>query len=340
MRRSTSRAGTALLALLLTAALETATPPAAAADLATTRARAQEVADRVSALEHRLAELRARRARTAADVAATTRRIAALEARMTPLRARLASARARYVERAVEAYKGGAPTELALVLSADELSDLFDWAEAAARAAAADRRSLGELLGALRAQERLQTAVDGRKQRLLAAEEALAAIDRRMEAALARRRARLEQLQEEIRRLEERARLAALRAAAAGGYGSEAFAELLRPTGPATAIPDGYVGTGIVFEGIASWYGPGFEGEATANGQMFDPHLYTAASRDLPFGTILHVTYEGEGVVVVINDRGPYLQDRILDLSQAAAEAIGLGLGWVQAEIVIPEPLS
>jgi peptidoglycan hydrolase CwlO-like protein len=339
MRPSTSRAGTALLALLLTAALETATPPAAAADLATTRARAQEVADRVSALEHRLAELRARRARTAADVAATTRRIAALEARMTPLRARLASARARYVERAVEAYKGGAPTELALVLSADELSDLFDWAEAAARAAAADRRSLGELLGALRAQERLQTAVDGRKQRLLAAEEALAAIDRRMEAALARRRARLAQLQEEVRTLEERARLAALRAAASG-YGNEAFAELLRPTGPAIAIPDGYVGTGIVFQGIASWYGPGFEGDATANGQIFDPDLYTAASRDLPFGTILHVTYEGEGVVVVINDRGPYLQDRILDLSQAAAEAIGLGLGWVRAEIVVPEPLS
>ncbi len=88
--------------------------------------------------------------------------------------------------------------------------------------------------------------------------------------------------------------------------------------------------------GLASWYGPGFEGNPTANGDIFDPDLFTAASRDLPFGTWLFVTHNGRGVVVLVNDRGPYIDDRVLDLSQAAAEAIGItGLGWIEAEILL-----
>jgi hypothetical protein len=259
-----------------------------------------------------------------------------LERRLESTSERLERARSRYVERAVEAYKEGPTGRLALVLSADEPSDLLDIAEAQSRAAAADRDTLARMQRALAAQSRAQEATDDRKQRLLAAQAEAAALGERVEATLAERRSTLRELNEEVARLERAARLRALRAAGDGDVGA-AFAQLLRPTGPAPAIPDGYVGTGVVFEGIASWYGPGFEGEATANGQIFDPDLYTAASRDLPFGTILHVTYEGKGVVVVINDRGPYLQERILDLSQAAAEAIGLGLGWVRAEIVVPE---
>ena len=74
---------------------------------------------------------------------------------------------------------------------------------------------------------------------------------------------------------------------------------------------------------VSSWYGPGFEGAITASGEPFDPYGYTAASPYLPFGTRIYVCYRG-CVTVLVNDRGPYVYGRELDLSQAAAEAIGL----------------
>jgi rare lipoprotein A len=75
---------------------------------------------------------------------------------------------------------------------------------------------------------------------------------------------------------------------------------------------------------VSSWYGPGFEGATTASGVAFDPDGFTAAHPTLPFGTRLLVTYGGEQVVVTVTDRGPFVGGRGLDLSQAAAERIGL----------------
>ena len=71
---------------------------------------------------------------------------------------------------------------------------------------------------------------------------------------------------------------------------------------------------------IASWYN---EGKHTASGERFNPHGFTAAHRTLPFGSVLLVTYKGKSVVVRINDRGPYIKGRKLDLSYAAAMKIG-----------------
>jgi rare lipoprotein A len=88
---------------------------------------------------------------------------------------------------------------------------------------------------------------------------------------------------------------------------------------------------------VSGWYGPGFEGAITASGEAFDPYgSYTAASPYLPFGTQLYVCLQ-ECVTVRVNDRGPYLYGRELDLSQAAAEAIGLtyvGVDVVDATVV------
>ena len=84
--------------------------------------------------------------------------------------------------------------------------------------------------------------------------------------------------------------------------------------------------------GAASWYGPGFHGKRTANGERFNTHALTAAHKTLPFGTQLRVTNErtGQSVVVRINDRGPYAHGRVIDLSKAAADAVGiLGVGTV-----------
>lgn len=73
----------------------------------------------------------------------------------------------------------------------------------------------------------------------------------------------------------------------------------------------------------ASWYGAE-SGNRTANGEHFDGSSLTAAHRSLPFGTKLRVTFQGKSVVVRINDRGPYVKGRALDLSRAAARRIGL----------------
>src|SRR5688572_16962265 len=97
------------------------------------------------------------------------------------------------------------------------------------------------------------------------------------------------------------------------------------------------VAEAAVMEGVASWYGPGFHGNETANGEIYDQEAMTAASPDLPLGTILRVSRGDRQVVVRVNDRGPYVGERFLDLSRAAAEHLGLleqGIGLVQAEIV------
>lgn len=74
---------------------------------------------------------------------------------------------------------------------------------------------------------------------------------------------------------------------------------------------------------LSSWYGPYFHGRLTANGERYDMHGFTAAHRTLPFGTQLRVCYRG-CVDVRINDRGPFIGARELDLSYGAAKAIGL----------------
>ena len=84
---------------------------------------------------------------------------------------------------------------------------------------------------------------------------------------------------------------------------------------------------------LASWYGPGFEGLPTATGEPYNPYGYTAAHKTLPLGTELLVSYGGSTVEVTVNDRGPYVGYRELDLSLAAAEALGLtepGVGHVE----------
>ena len=73
----------------------------------------------------------------------------------------------------------------------------------------------------------------------------------------------------------------------------------------------------------ASWYGPGFHGRTTASGERFNQYAMTAAHRHLPFGTLVRVTHKGRSVTVRINDRGPFIRGRGLDLSKGAARRIG-----------------
>lgn len=101
------------------------------------------------------------------------------------------------------------------------------------------------------------------------------------------------------------------------------------------ALSDGDpTGSSFVEIGEASWYGPGFHGRRTASGERFDTDEFTAAHKTLPFGTLLKVTNLGNSLftIVRVNDRGPYIRGRIIDLSKAAKEEIKMG-GTAQVRI-------
>ena len=96
---------------------------------------------------------------------------------------------------------------------------------------------------------------------------------------------------------------------------------------------------GTVVEGVASWYGPGYDGKKTSSGEVFDQDALTAAHAYWAFGTRVKVTFPvtGKSVVVRINDRFPSHKGRAIDLSRGAAKAIGLigpGTGQVRLEVV------
>ena len=92
-------------------------------------------------------------------------------------------------------------------------------------------------------------------------------------------------------------------------------------------------------KGEASWYGPGFFGNRTANGEVFRPGTLTAAHRTLPFGTKVRVTnlWNGRTAVVRINDRGPFHGNRVIDIAHGAAQSLGLtasGVAQVRLEVL------
>jgi len=97
--------------------------------------------------------------------------------------------------------------------------------------------------------------------------------------------------------------------------------------------------SGVSQTGIASWYGPGFHGKATASGEIYNQNDFTAAHQTLPLGTKVMVTNleNGSAAEVVVNDRGPFAKNRIIDLSYAAAQSInmvGPGTALVRLDVI------
>ncbi len=92
-----------------------------------------------------------------------------------------------------------------------------------------------------------------------------------------------------------------------------------------------YFRSGNVQKGLASWYGPDFHGKLTSNREIYNMHALTAAHKTLPFGVYVRVTNlnNGKSIVVRINDRGPFIKGRIIDLSYAAAKKLGLDISGV-----------
>ncbi len=114
-----------------------------------------------------------------------------------------------------------------------------------------------------------------------------------------------------------------------------AVVALLEATG--SGIPAGYARSGQRQAGTASWYGPGFAGRPTASGAPYDPERLTCANKAVPLGTVLHVSSGGRETNCLVNDRGPYVGDRILDMSRAGSRNLGYdGLAQVVIEVLVP----
>lgn len=112
------------------------------------------------------------------------------------------------------------------------------------------------------------------------------------------------------------------------------------PSTVPTPTPSTIIGTGL-----ASWYGAKHHGKRTASGEIFDQKKFTAAHRTLPWGSIVKVTNldNGKSVEVRINDRGPFSKGRIIDVSRAAARALGMvesGVSPVRMELLVPGETS
>ncbi len=165
-------------------------------------------------------------------------------------------------------------------------------------------------------------------------------------AALAEQQAQAEQAAESARLAAAQAALDAVSAsvtralaAPTGTRGRQAAASeepvlaLLEATGP--GYPAGWVPTGQVERGAASWYGPGFVGSPTASGRPYDPERLSCAHKTLPLGTVVHVTSGGRSTNCLVDDRGPYVDGRVLDLSRAGARALGFdGVAPVTVEVL------
>lgn len=257
------------------------------------------------------------------------------------------AARGRLERRVRAAYQFGPAGSLEALLGASTFADLSAISEFTARAISLDDAAVRESIVA-------EAVLAARRARAEAAHAALTARLERLRAMLDEMQRKVDQATElaEQAEVEYRALLAQQRQLAdavsrAGSwdlgvidYGQDQshLLALLGPTGGRTCeTPEGLVETGESITGYASWYGWEFGGQPTATGAIFDPRLFTAANRWLPFGTFLRVRYGDRCAIVLINDRGPYGRlERVIDLSQAAAEYLGVGVSWVGAEILVP----
>jgi rare lipoprotein A len=327
----------------------------------------------VAALEDRVAGLRSRLDRQQQQLEAATAILLEEERRLRDTSLRLDVAQDTFTRRVRAAFELGSVPELGLYFSAqtpEQLASVHEFTQsvlsadlqavtevALARASLAAGRT--DLTARRRALERAQGGVE----RLLAriSEQLSSARETARQAGL--RVADIERAQravEAARQREEarKARLAQQDSAdgqiddagsgggapapgggspAPGGVDQSHLLSLLGPTGGRTCdTPSGLRETGQSISGDATWYGPGFAGRRTASGAIFDPRLFTAAHRTLPFGVFLKVHAHGRCAIVLVNDRGPYIYSRVVDLSQAAGTYLGVGVTPITAEILVP----
>jgi len=271
-----------------------------------------------------------------------------MDLRLRSMEARAAEEEAQraFSDQVRSAYIAGPGKAIEIVLGARDLHELAARLPYAADALAAQIPDLDELAARRGAIEGVIRDVEEAQRELIRTEDHLASIRARIASRLARAEA--------LARADTRARatLDVLHKLYAGTVdrvagatrairyrkGEAMFQEAQPFLGPRSdcSVPKGLRSTGDVIGGEASWYGNAFRGKPTASGAIFYPERFTVAHKTLPFGLFLLIRMGDECIVSFLNDRGPYVDGRILDLSYASAQAIGLtGVKNVSATLLV-----
>lgn len=328
------------------AVLALAVPSSAAAEDERSKVRAAEA--RVEALQERMTVLLGQLRDAQEDFAMASGNLGVARLRLERLEERALSAQEAMNDRAREAYKKGVWRSAQLLFGVDGLPMLLSFTQYVGASNRADLRAYREVTAARDALENQRTQIESDRQLLL--DSSRRAEDLRLtlqtslheaQEALAKERVLLVTLEAARRRTGTVSPAVEARRSARQVILDQRLAALLDWYAPASGaepfMPPKLRGTGVITTGLSSWYGPGFDGRRASSGATYRMLQTTAASLVLPFGTLLKVSFNGKAVVVVITDRGPYIAGRVLDLSWAAAQAIGLtGVKSVRMEIVLP----
>jgi len=342
MRRKAARATKRCLALLALGVLlqctVLASPPAAGAQ--NEAASLEQEANRIT---YQILDLRARREAASREGRALRTELEQLDGliarnqeEMASLEAEISRARQAYRESLRRLYMQEDFNELEVILESRELDEMWRDVDYLDRMAVSHLQALNDLkdkLARRQVKERDLREYRERRERLAEALDA-EGLDRRIQEL-------------ESRLSEINARLRELRTAGAGRSPSASpppsYTWKLPPPGrlldrvPVMPPLSDFERTGIVFSGYTTYYGAEWHGKPTSSGVIYNMYDYTCAHRTLPFGTWLLVTYQGRQVIVQVNNRGPFVPGRVLDLSWAAAQSIGLdGVKWTEFEVIVP----
>ena len=313
-----------MLALIIAAA-----PAAGASTVGSQRAQAAAVMHRLDQLQTRRDVAAAHEATARAQLASARAAEATTAAELAASRRSLDSAQSMLAQELVATYKNGGGDPVAYVLAAGSFSDLLSRVDVLRRADSAGSDLITQISATqhtIQAQEQAQLAAV--QQAATAAQDAATARTQ-LDTAISRAQAVLAHVNANIQTLlaGERKRRAQL--ADTHGDGSSTGATGSGGSGGGSPPPSN------VFYGDSTWYGPGFAGHRTADGEIFNPNALTCASPWLPFNTQLRVTNLATGlsVQVRVNDRGPFGRG-VLDLSAHAAQIVHLS-GWQRVRIQI-----
>lgn len=305
-----------------------------------TVAAARDLATRATAITDRYWRMEASTGR------ATAHLIDALREELR-VQAELAEARTLLARRANAAYRAGPGALVAVFLESTSPADFLATRELIERTFLSNMEAAGEVLEAAEDTGTRRQALERQKAGLLRRQQALGALRQRVEARLRvaeaaakAARVRLASLEAARRRLADTAAAAAAAIEAIAGVDQSNLLALLGPRrGRGCQLPEGLKATRASFSGTASWYGWGFAGNPTATGAIYDPRLFTAAHKTLPLNSFLRVRNGSRCAIVLVNDRGPFHLDWVLDLSLGAAEYLEYdqsGTAHVVAEILEP----
>ena len=258
----------------------------------------------------------------------------------------------------VNAYQSGELDALETLLGATSYDDFLQRANFIALLGQMEADTVGSLKDARAECSDLKDQLDARSAELAQHRAQADANKSRIQAGMADQQRTLDSVDSDIARLvesQEKAQRAAPKtglrttAAVVGSVSNWLSAGSLFPGGYASVdshpgrrylvpggVPTSYRTTGVTARTEASWYGNGTNGSGTSSGRPFNENELTCAHKTLPFGTLIAVSRGGGHVIVVVTDRGPFTPGRDIDLSKAAANAVGInGIGQVNLEIVV-----